>query len=85
METIIKDIQRCIKEKDEHGLNKHEIQDFKRSYPKLYAMILDPNCDSNILNRCIKLSQQLKNGQIEKDNTDVKFGQILADKFLPKE
>ena len=60
--------------------NKHE--DFKKRYPKLFAMLCDPECDQTMLQKMINLHKKFTDGKVTKEDADVRFGTVAADKYV---
>jgi len=60
--------------------NKHD--DFKKTYPKLFAMLCDPECDQEMLKKMIKLHKNVTRGTVSKEDADVKFGSVAVDKYV---
>lgn len=83
----MRDIVYDIRNRFENGqnLDTENIISFKASHPKLFDMITSQHCDLNILNKFLDLYQNVQDGKIDKEQSDVAFGQVLATKFLPKE
>lgn len=60
--------------------NKHD--DFKKRYPKLFAMLCDPECDQTMLQKMITLHKNFTSGAVTKENADLTFGTVAADKYV---
>ena len=77
-ETIT-DIRKHVQE-NRSLYNKHD--SFKHTYPKLFAMLCDPSCDQEMLQKMINLHRKMSSGKVSKDDADVKFGTVAAEKYV---
>lgn len=75
----VKDISYHVKE-NLSLYNKHD--DFKKAYPKLFAMLCDPACDKAMLNKLINLHRQVQQGKVSQEDADVKFGTVAVEKYV---
>ena len=59
--------------------------EFREQYPKLFDMISKTDCDENILKNFINLQKKRESGKLTAEESDVAFGKVVANKYLPKE
>lgn len=64
-------------------LDKHQ-KKFQKDNPKIFKLLQKPDLDIDILKQFIKLQGDIKAGKLTQEKADIIFGQILADKYLPK-
>tara|TARA_B110000977_G_scaffold201886_1_gene299810 strand:+ start:17786 stop:18046 length:261 start_codon:yes stop_codon:yes gene_type:complete len=76
---IIKDIQMHVQQ-NMSLYNKHD--QFKKDYSKLFKMLCDPSCDSDILNKFINLHRKVHNHTISSEEADAQFGEVAANKYV---
>jgi hypothetical protein len=70
--AILKDFQ------NDQPLGKYS--EFKATYPKLFAMVTNPSCDTDLLNKCINIFDQHAKRLIDKKEGDELFGSAAAKK-----
>ena len=62
--------------------NDDDIKEFKTTKPKLYSMLMNKDCDVNMLYNLIKLQDNIKNGLISKEDAEKQFGEIAAKRYV---
>ena len=76
---IINDVRYHVKH-NKSLFGKHE--EFKKNYSKLFAMLCDPDCDQEMLNKLISLHKKVNKGKLSQNDADCEFGKVAADKYV---
>ena len=76
---IIADIQYHVK----NNLSLYKKHDtFKKSFPKLFEMLCDSNCDQMILEKLINLHKSMFNNKISLHDASVEFGKVACENYI---
>lgn len=69
----------------------HDEEFFKKKYPQftteysaLFNLCLCDTMDMSILKKAIDILQCRQNGSMDENGSDVEFGKVLSDRFLPR-
>lgn len=86
MDKIVKDNIKRMKYQVRNGVSTSSIEkdfsEFKTSYPKLYAMILEDGDYDHILDALLEAADAVKSGETTQEEMDKTVGFKLAQKYV---
>tara|TARA_B100001996_G_C18415970_1_gene498735 strand:+ start:287 stop:541 length:255 start_codon:yes stop_codon:yes gene_type:complete len=79
LNTIVHKIRNDVKQ---NTLVISNYTDFQQMYPKLFTMIIKPDCDDNMVSHLLFYLNQRHLGILSEHNSDVEFGNKAVERYI---
>ena len=71
---------------DNNTLKQHEddpeLKHLYETQPKLYKMVVSPDCDLAMLYKFVTLLEKVQSGSLNREDADKEFGEVAAKRYV---